>query len=351
MKNSTAKKVLGIILAGTMVFGMAACSGSSKEEGSSAVSGSSADASSEESGGNAAAADLSGDGEYYMITFQSGIDYWTGCYEGFERAAQAAGAKTVYTGSTDGDFAKEVDVLEQVIAKSPAGIAITCVDPDALSESINKAIEADIPVVTFDSDSPNSERMAYLGTGNENAGAEAAAFMAEQIGHEGKVALVYFAGSQNQEERAAGFEKYMEENEPNIEVVQRANGGETENEAASATSSLIQGNPDIKGLFACNAWTGLGVGTAVQEAGKTGDICVVAFDTDEGVLDYIESGVIQGSVVQGTQQMGYWAFQFLAAANHDYVIDGWAEKGLAAVPSTVDTGVSIVHAENLDSFR
>ena len=143
----------------------------------------------------------------------------------------------------------------------------------------------------------------------------------------------------------------MKENEPDIEVIQRVNGGETENEAAAATSSLIQANQDIAGLFACNAWTGLGVGTAVQEAKKAGDVCVVAFDTDEGVLDYIEQDIIQGSVVQGTQQMGFWALEFLYAANHDSVIAGWSDKGLAAVPATVDTGVSIATAENLDSFR
>lgn len=297
------------------------------------------------------AADFSEDGEYYMITFQSGIDYWKGCYEGFEKAGAAVGAKTVYTGSTDGDFAKEVDVLNQVIAKNPAGIAITCSDPDGLMDAINSAVEKDIPVVTFDSDSPNSNRMCYLGTGNENAGAEAAKFIADKIDHKGKVSLVYFAGSQNQEERAKGFEDYMAANEPDITVVPKVNGGETENEAAAATSSLLQGNPDMAGLFACNAWTGLGVGTAVAEAGKAGEICVVAFDTDEGVLDYIEQDVVQGSVVQGTQQMGYWAFQYLAAANHDSVIEGWKDKGLSPVPASVDTGVSIATKENVSSFR
>lgn len=336
MKNW--KKLVSILLTALMVLGLCAC-GDQKETSDAAQEGSDVKA------------EVTDDGEYYMVTFQSGIDYWKGCYEGFEKAGQAKGLKTVYTGSTDGDFAGEVDVLEQIIAKKPAGIALTCVDPDALADVINKGVDAGIPIVTFDSDSPSSKRFTYLGTGNENAGAEAAAYMAEQIGHKGKVSLVYFAGSQNQEERAAGFENYMKENEPDIEVIQRVNGGETENEAASATASLIQANQDIAGLFACNAWTGLGVGTAVQEANKAGDVCVVAFDTDEGVLDYIEQNIIQGSVVQGTQQMGFWALEFLYAANHDSVISGWADKGLAAVPATVDTGVSIATADNLDSFR
>lgn len=320
MKNW--KKVLGIALASVMTLSFGAATAMAAEN----------------------------NGEYYMITFQSGIDYWKGCYEGFEKAGQELGLTTVYTGSVDGDFSAEADVINQVVAKQPAGIAVTCVDPEALEDSINAAREAGIPVVTFDSDSPASNRLAYLGTGNVNAGAEAAAFMADYIGGEGKVGLVYFAGSQNQEERAAGFMNYMA-NIPGIEVVEPVNGGESESTVAAATASLIQANPDIKGIFACNAWTGLGVGTSVEEAGLTGEICVVAFDTDAGVLDYIEQGVVQGSVVQGTQQMGYWALKFLVAANDDAVIEGWEEKGLAGVPASVDTGVSIVTAENLENFR
>lgn len=290
-------------------------------------------------------------GEYYMITFASGIDYWKGCYEGFERAAKAAGATPVYTGATEADFAAEVDVLNQVIAKNPKGIALTCVDPDAFVDSINAAIEAGIPLVTFDSDSPNSKRYCYLGTGNEAAGAAAAAYMAEAIGGSGEVGIVYFSGSQNQEERASGFEKYMAAQYPDIKVVQKVHGGDDETSSSAAAAAMITANPNIKGIFGANAWMGLGVGNAIEEAGKVGQICGVAFDTDSGVLDYIESGTLSASVVQGTQQMGYWSFQFLWACNTDGVIDDWQNKGLSPVPGSVDTGVSMATKDNVSLFR
>lgn len=290
-------------------------------------------------------------GEYYMITFMSGIDYWKGCFEGFERAAKAVGATAIYTGSPEADFAAEVDVLNQVIAKNPKGIALTCVDPDAFVDPIQAAIDAGIPLVTFDSDSPNSNRYAYLGTGNEAAGAAAAKYMAEAIGGSGEVGIVYFAGSQNQEERASGFEKYMAANYPNIKVLPRVHGGDDETSSSAAAASLITANPNIKGIFGVNAWMGLGVGNAIEEADKVGQICGVAFDTDSGVLDYIESGTLSASVVQGTQQMGYWSFQFLWAMNTDAVIDDWADKGLAPVPGAVDTGVSMATKDNVHLFR
>ena len=334
------KKLIVLLLTVALVFSLAACTVPD-----------SAPPAAEAPAAEAPAAASDAIGEYYMITFMSGIDYWKGCFEGFERAAKAVGATAVYTGSAEADFAAEVDVLNQVIAKKPKGIALTCVDPDAFMDPIQTAIDAGIPVVTFDSDSPNSNRYAYLGTGNEAAGAAAAKYMADVIGGAGEVGIVYFAGSQNQEERSGGFEKYMAANYPNIKVIPKVHGGDDETSSSAAAAALITANPNIKGIFGANAWMGLGVGNAIEEAGKVGEICGVAFDTDSGVLDYIESGTLSASVVQGTQQMGYWSFQFLWAMNTDAVVDDWKGKGLSPVPGAVDTGVSMATKDNVNLFR
>ena len=92
--------------------------------------------------------------EYYMVSFLSGIDYWKHCFEGMEDAGNALGVTTKYTGQTDSDVAGQVAVLEQVIAQSPKGIAVTCVNSTALADTINSAKEQGISVVCFDSDSP-----------------------------------------------------------------------------------------------------------------------------------------------------------------------------------------------------
>lgn len=347
------KKLMILLLAVTLVFSLVGCTVPETTTPAAEAPAAEAPAAEAPAEDSAEAPVVASDaiGEYYMITFMSGIDYWKGCLEGFERAAKAVGATAVYTGSAEADFAAEVDVLNQVIAKNPKGIALTCVDPDAFADPIQAAIDAGIPVVTFDSDSPNSGRYAYLGTGNEAAGAAAAKYMAEAIGGSGEVGIVYFAGSQNQEERSGGFEKYLAANYPDITVLTKVHGGDDETSSSAAAAALITANPNIKGIFGANAWMGLGVGNAIEEAGKVGQICGVAFDTDSGVLDYIESGTLNASVVQGTQQMGYWSFQFLWAMNTDAVIEDWATKGLSPVPGAVDTGVSMATKDNVDLFR
>ena len=293
--------------------------------------------------------DTSGD-EYYMVTFASGIEYWQGCFKGFEAAAKMHGAKVFYQGAPGTDVNDEVTVFQQLAAKKPAGIAVTCVEPQGFVDAINDAVAQGIHVVTFDADSPASKRYAYLGTGNENAGAAAAAHMVGLIGGSGEVGVVMLPGLLNQEQRSTGFVNYMKTYAPGVRVVQIANGGQDQTTAAAATAALIQAYPNIKGLFGVNAWQGTGIATAVEEAGKKGTIKVVSFDTDQSTLDAIRSGTIQASVAQGTYQMGFWAFEMLYLTRKNQVVDGWQQKGLAPIPANVDTGVSIVTSSNVNNF-
>ena len=289
--------------------------------------------------------------EYYMVTFLSGIEYWKGCYKGFEAAGEMYGVKTIYAGAAEYDVNQAVTVFEQIIANKPAGIAVTCINPDAYVEPIKKAMEAGIPVVTFDADSPNSGRYSFLATGNKAAGAMAAKYLASALGEKGDVALVTLPGQLNHEERTAGFVETIEANYPNMRVVQVANGGGEQTTAAAAASGILQANPSVVGLFCTDATSGVGAVAAITETNRT-DVKIVSFDTDKGTLDAIKDGKIAASIAQGTWNMGFWAFQMLFQLNHNLInpTEGWADKGINPLPPYVDTGVNVVTKDNVDAF-
>lgn len=296
----------------------------------------------------------SADGEYYMVSFYAGADYFKGCFAGFEAAAKEAGVKATYMGSQGADMNAEVTVLEQVIAKNPKGIAVSCVNPDGLKDSIDKAVSQGIPVVCYDADSPDSKRYSFLGTGNYYAGTVAAHALAEQIGSKGQVGILQVPGLHNLEQRANGFKDTIAEKYPDIEVVQTVNGNLDQAEGAKVTASMIQAYPEIVGIFGSDSSAGVGAATAVKEAGKAGDIKIIAFDTDTGTLDLIKEGVLSGSIAQGTYNMGWWSFQMLFNVNggcgNYNPVDGWREFNINPLPPSVDTGVTVVTAENVDSF-
>jgi ribose transport system substrate-binding protein len=291
--------------------------------------------------------------EYYMVTFSSGIEYWKSCYKGFEDAGNLYGIKTVYTGAPQYDVNQEVTTLEQIIAKRPAGIVVSCINPDAFIEPIKEAMRVGIPVVTFDADSPNSGRYSFVGTGNEYAGSIAAKALYEQIGSEGgEVVVITLPAQDNHEQRVAGFKNAIETKYKSLKLVQVGTFKSEQTEAAQVLAGILQVHPSIKGVFCTDATSGVGAATAVKEANKVGQVKIVSFDTDKGTLDAIKSGIISASIAQGTYSMGYQSMNFLYQVKHDLInpVNNWKAKGISPLPPFVDTGVSIITKRNVDSF-
>ncbi|MDR3336404.1 MAG: substrate-binding domain-containing protein [Treponema sp.] len=323
------KKMVLVLVALLAVLSFAACGGGSSQGGGAAVN-----------TGSSSPLVGSASEEYYMVSFLSGIDYWKTCFNGMEDAAKLYGVTAQYTGQIDADVAGEVAVLEQVIAKQPKGITITCVNSTALADTINSAIRQGIAVITFDSDSPTSNRASYLSTGNEAAGEAAAAFLVQLIGNRGKIAILYTVGAENSESRVTGFKSWCAANAPGISFVDVNDAGDT-TVATDNMSAAIQANGDLTALFCVDGIAGMSGPVAVQESGKS-NIKVLAFDVDPTVLDKIKSGDIAATVAQGQYNMGYWSMNFLYHLAHK--LPG------ADLPGFLDTGVTIVTRDTVDNY-
>lgn len=292
--------------------------------------------------------------EYVMVTFVSGIEYWKPAYRGMEDAAANLGVSTRYTGATDYDINQQVTVLEQVISQQPAGILLTAINPNALVGPINRAMEAGIPVVTFDADAPDSNRYSFLATSNYEAGVKAADYLAELNNEEGNLGLITIPGQLNHEERAQGFEETIANDYPDMEVVSVQDGQSDQSASARAMGSMLQANPGLVGVFTTEASTGVGAATAVREGNMVDKVDIVSFDTDPGTLDFVEAGVIDATLAQGTWNMGYWGQMFLYHLSEGLLNPiengNWQEAGINPLPDYVDTGVNLVTQENVEFY-
>lgn len=293
------------------------------------------------------------DQTYYMVTFLSGYSFWTECWRGFQDAANLLGVNAEYGGSTEYDVNSAVTSLEQITALKPTGMAVTCMDADAYKDPINNAIAAGIPVVTFDSDSPESDRTTFLGTSNYDAGVTAADYIGEKLGGQGRVACLTRTGQSNINERIEGFQDGLAAKYPDIELVQVVDAGNDENEAATNLSSLLATDSDIDYIFAALQQAVLGTETALSEAGLSGEIKVVGFDTDETTLDSIKAGSVEATLSQSPYAEGFWSMMYLyMLCNQEYVksADDWYAKGYPSLPATGDSGCSVVTMENVDMY-
>ncbi len=297
-----------------------------------------------------AAADHS-DQLYIQVSALSGLDYFYDHMMGCQMAGEELGVRTEYVGPADYDMNAMIAAFEQAIAKKPNGIV--CVGfEDTLGPIIDKAVDAGIPVVTVDGDVPNSKRIAFVGTGNYNAGYQGGQYLANAIGGKGKVAIMTKPGQGNLEERINGYKAALAAF-PDIEIVQIADTQSDSVVAAQAAATLLQKYPDLAGIACVEAAGGAGAATAVKEAGKVGQVKIMSMDRGEDVLDAIEEGVITASVAQQTALMPYYAIQILMNINNSKVAITTDNKaaGVAGVPASIDTGVILIDANNAKYFR
>ncbi|MBB3112698.1 ribose transport system substrate-binding protein [Paenibacillus phyllosphaerae] len=292
------------------------------------------------------------DEKYVMVNFLTGIDYWKNALKGFEDAAEALGVSVEYRGSTQYDVHEEVTVLEQVIARKPAGIAITAINSEALNAAINKAVEAGIPVVMFDSDAPDSKAYSFLGTDNYNAGVTAARQMAELVGTEGELGIITHPHQLNHQERTRGFQETLRKEFPDLTLVSIADGKGDQLESERKALEMMKLYPDLRGIFVTEANGGVGAGNAVLKEGKLQQVRIISFDTNKGTLDMVKSGTISATLAQGTWNMGYWSLMQLFHVHNERIdpIPDWQETDVSPLPAYVDTGITVVTQANVDHY-
>jgi ribose transport system substrate-binding protein len=270
---------------------------------------------------------------------------------GLEFAGKELGVQTKFVGPVDYDMTAMINTFEQVIAEKPAGILVVGFDP-ALKPSIDKAIDAGIPVVTLDAEVYGSKRYTFLGTGNYNAGREGAKILAEAIGGKGKVALLTKVGQSNLEERIQGYKDEFEANFPNVEVVQIVDTQSDSARAADGLKAVLQRIPDLAGVGCVEAAGGVGAATAVKELDLVGKVQIVSMDRDDGTLRFIDDGVIYASVAQKTALMSYLGTKLLYYYNHAPVpvVPDNDAAGIIPLPESVDTGTIIITKDNAKFF-
>ncbi len=287
---------------------------------------------------------------YIEVSALGNLEYFTDHKLGMKKAGEWLGVQTEYTGPADLDMGAMVAALELAIARNPAGLVVVGFE-ESLNPVVNKAIEAGIPVVTVDADLPRSKRVAFVGTGNYNAGFQGGLKLAELVGRRGKVALLTKLGQSNLEQRIDGYKAALAQF-PEITLVQVAN---TESDPAKATQVaglLLQKHDDLAGIACVEAAGGAGAATAVKEAGRIGKVKIVAMDRDNAVLKYIEQGIIQATVAQQTALMPIYAVAILYQLNHLTVpiaSDNAAAK-ISGTPAVIDTGVIVIDHSNSKFF-
>jgi ribose transport system substrate-binding protein len=264
--------------------------------------------------------------------------FWQAVQSGAESKAEELGVQITFEGPpTEADVEIQVEMLTNALARQPDAIGFAALDSRAAAPLLEQAQAADIPVIAFDSGVDSDIPLTTASTDNRAAAAEAAKHMAELVGGEGQVAMVvHDQTSGSGIERRDGFIEWMEENAPDIELLEPQYGGGDQATSADITRSIITANPELKGIYASNEGSAIGVLAGVSESGAE-DIIVVGFDSGQAQIDAIKNGTMAGAITQNPVGIG------------EQVVES-AVKALNGeeLPETVDTGFYWYDQDNID---
>ena len=274
-----------------------------------------------------------------IVSKGSQHQFWQAVQKGATDEAAAKGATISYEGpASESEVDKQLTMLQTALDKKPAAICFAALDSKAAGPLLQKAKDAKIPVVGFDSGVDSDIPVTTVSTDNIAAAGEAADQMAKLIGDAGKVAvIVHDQTSQTGTTRRDGFVNRMKEKHPNIQVVAIEYGAGDPVKSADLAKTIMTANPDLKGFFGANEGSAKGVLNALKETGKENKVVAIGYDSGQQQIDAIKSGVMAGAITQNPVGIG--------AKCVDAALDAIAGKTVA---KTIDTGYFYYDKANID---
>lgn len=227
-------------------------------------------------------------------------EYWRILKEGMEKAVtdfKDGGMDIsidVKAAQGEGDEQGQLSIVSDMINKKYNALLLSPISDGNLVPGVESALEAKIPVINVN-DGIIANANNYVGPRAVENGELAAKFISEKIGGKGKVAIVVgmpkaFAARQ----RTEGFETWIKENTPNIEIVEKQNADWDRSKSKELAEIWIKKHDDLKAIFCNNDTMALGVQEAINESGK--EIIVVGVDGTSEAYDSIRKGELDATI-------------------------------------------------------
>ncbi|HEY0099205.1 MAG TPA: sugar-binding protein [Pyrinomonadaceae bacterium] len=252
-------------------------------------------------------------GKKFAFVTNNASDFWTIARRGTEKAdAELADVTVEFRMPPDGTAADQKRIVDDLLAKGIDGIAISPVDPANQTQLINDTARQAL-VFTQDSDAPQSDRAAYVGTDNIAAGRQAGELIKEAIPEGGRIMLfVGKSDARNAQERTQGIRESLQGS--NVEIIDVRTDDTDRVRAKSNVSDTLVRYPEVKALVGLWSYNGPAIVNALKESGKTGQVKIVAFDEEDETLAGVRDGSIYATVVQQPFEFGYQAIKMMAQA-------------------------------------
>lgn len=294
--------------------------------------------------------------------------FWKAVEQGTRQASEEFGVEVTFQGpDNESAIAQQVEYLNAAIANKPDAICLAALDTNASLDSIEMALESDIPIIGFDSgvpDAPEGAIKANASTDNTAAGALAAEKLYEIIQSQVTAptqpvrigVIAQESNSQSILSRTKGFVDRMteligaegvsveghdslkHERAGAMVVIDVGIPAEVKDVDAAAVASAILEKSDLVAIYGSNEFASNAIITANEGLDRLGEgkVTAVGFDAGAKLLDGVSSGLFAGAVTQDPVQIGYQAVKLAVEAAEGKEV------------SDIDTGALWYDASNME---
>jgi ribose transport system substrate-binding protein len=289
--------------------------------------------------------------------------FWDPVIAGAQKAAAQANMNLKVIKGT-GKEADQSETVRQLLAQGISGLAISPIDGDGQTEVLRQAA-VQMPLVTMDSDSPNSSRLWFVGTDNYSAGRQVGAILQEAAPDGGEILIcVGSVTAENGKLRRQGvidelLDRPYSQTGPfdpidapikgaKYVVIGTAVDMHDKDRAVQLAADAIAKHPNLKCIVALYSYSAPAVLKALDQTGKMGQIKVIGFDVLPETMAAVKSGNVFATMQQAQFDIGFDTIRGLADALSS---DSRIKAAAAGMTPLRYLGVSEVTQKNMEPVR
>jgi simple sugar transport system substrate-binding protein len=281
--------------------------------------------------------------QFALINHVTTNSFFVPCRYGAQDACTLLGCSYTWSGSEENIVSQMIDAMESAIDSKVNGIGVPLVDPTAFNSVTDKALNAGIPTVAYNTNAPTGSGnnvMAYIGQDLELAGQLAGKQILQHVQPGDLVAgMIGVPGSLDEQPRINGAQSVLEP--AGVHFVQVGIGA-TQGPEISAVQSWYLGHQDVKFMYAVGSSEGIAVATAISKLGLAAKgIGGSSFDVGTPALEGVKSGQLAFTIDQQSYLQGFYTIMQLFLYNL---------TGGLLNPVDTNTGLLFVTKENVGSY-
>lgn len=336
------KRILAMMCAALLVCSMAACSSSPSGDTAEDTAATEETKETEETADTAETEEAASGETKEASELTVGVSFGQNVHPffvamqlGIEAACKDYGIENVNILAADSSLETQVSQIENLVTMGCDVILLNPYDSDGVVNAVNAALDAGIGVFTMDIDCEGST--SYIASNNVEVGTLLGEYIVEQLGGEGKIAIIDGISVTSLKDRTEGFMKAIEGS--NIEVVAEQQTAVERDDALASAETILQAHPDINAFVGVNENSGMAILSAVTSANLNGKMILTCVDATAETMAAIRDGKVDVGVSQDPYQMGYIAIEQAIA---------WASG--EAAEEFVEVPVEYMTKDNIQEF-